>query len=125
MRLYIVVSFTLILLLGGCQTRPVRHLASDATLITPGQSTREEVTRYLGEPDGRRTVSAGVEEYVYQETKQGEFAKLPLLGSFWDNEGYELLIITIKDDKVTDTEFRTYDEDDADWAEDFHWEEIK
>lgn len=125
MRLYIVVTFMLVSLLGGCQAKQIRHLASDAAMITPGQTTRQEVTRYLGEPDARRTVSAGVEEYVYYETKKSDLARLPLLDRLLGTQGYEILIITIKNDKVTGTEFRTYDKDDAGWSKDFTWEEIK
>ena len=56
-----------LMLLVGCQSKPVRHLASDAALIKAGTSTRQDVIRLLGEPNGHRTVSAGVEEYIYSE----------------------------------------------------------
>ena len=62
----------LFLLLGGCQSKQVRHLASDASLIKPGQSTLQDVQRYLGEPDNRREVGPGVTEYVYYEESAGD-----------------------------------------------------
>ena len=110
---------------GGCYTKQVRHLASDAALIKPGQSTRQDVLRYLGEPNGQRTVSPGVEEYVYYEDQKGNFGSMPVVGSWIDPEGYEMLLITLKGDRVTGCEFRTFNEADQDWVDDFTWEEVK
>ena len=67
MHRFITAGFILLTLLAGCYSKPVRHLASDASLVRAGESTREDVLRYLGEPDGRRTVAPGVEEYLYHE----------------------------------------------------------
>ena len=44
----------LLVLLGGCYSKPVRHLASDVALIQPGVTTLTEVHQYLGEPKGIR-----------------------------------------------------------------------
>jgi hypothetical protein len=62
MRLYFLIGLTLLLLLSGCYSKPVRHLASDASLIKAGESTRIDVLQYLGEPNGRRAVGPGIEE---------------------------------------------------------------
>ena len=110
---------------GGCYTKQVRHLASDAALIKPGRSTRQDVLRYLGEPNGHRTVSPGVEEYVYYEDQKGNFGSMPVVGSWIDPEGYEMLLITLQGDRVTGCEFRTFNEADQDWVDDFTWEEVK
>jgi len=112
-------------LLGGCYTKQVRHLASDAALIKPGQSTRQDVLRYLGEPNGHRTVSPGVEEYVYYEDQKGTFGRMPLVGPWVDPEGYEMILVTIEEDLVTNCEFRVFNEADQDWVDDFIWEEVK
>ena len=114
-----------LLLLGGCYTKPVRHLASDAALIKPGQSTRQDVLRYLGEPNGHRTVSPGVEEYVYYEHQKGTLGKMPVVGSWIDPEGYEMILVTINNNLVTNCEFRVFKEADEDWIDDFTWEEVK
>ena len=112
-------------LLGGCYTKQVRHLASDAALIKPGQSTRQDVLRYLGEPNGHRTVSPGVEEYVYYEDQKGSFAKMPVVGDWVDPDGYEMILVTLNGDLVSSCEFRVFNEADQDWVDDFTWEEVK
>ena len=120
----ITVLFAL-LLITGCYSKPVRHLASDASLIKSGESTRQEVLRYLGEPNGHRTVAPGVEEYVYFEDKRNVVQRAPVLGSWMDAEGYEMLIITLTGDLVTDSEFRIFSKKDRAWADDFTWEDVK
>jgi hypothetical protein len=119
------IAIPVLLLLAGCYSKPVRHLASDASLLKAGESSRQEVLRYLGEPDGQRTVAPGVEEYVYFEDVRSSLQRAPLLGSWLDAEGYETLIVTLTGDVVTDLEFRTYRRKDMDWADDFSWQEAE
>ncbi len=125
MRSLILCLCTLTLLLAGCYTKQVRHLASDAALIKPGQSTRKDVLQFLGEPDGHRMVSPGVEEYVYYEDRRSSLGRAPLVGSWIGPEGYEMIIITLENDRVTGCEFRVFSKDDQDWKDDFVWEEVK
>jgi hypothetical protein len=112
-------------LLSGCYTKPVRHLASDAALIKAGQSTRQDVLRYLGEPNGHRSLSPGVEEYVYYEDRKDGVGKMPMVGDWIDPDGYEMILITLDGDLVTSCEFRVFKEDDQAWVDDFTWEELK
>lgn len=125
MRLQIIIGLALLLLLSGCYNKPVRHLASDASLIKAGESTRTEVLQYLGEPDGRRTVGPGVEEYVYHEGKRGLLQRSPVIGSMLSDKGYELLIITLTGDLVTGSEFRTFRKGEMDRFEGFTWNEVE
>jgi hypothetical protein len=125
MRRFILVGLTVLLLLGGCYSKPVRHLASDASLIRAGESTRQDVLRYLGEPNGRRMVSPGVEEFVYYEEQRGMIQRTPVIGPFMGTEGNEMLLLTLTGDQVTDSVFRTFRKDERDWATDFTWEEVK
>ena len=122
MLLCLFVSLTL---LTGCHTKPVRHLASDAVLIKAGQSTRQDVIRLLGEPNGHRTISEGVEEYIYSEDLQGLFGKMPVVGHWVGPEGYEMILITLKGDQVVNCEFRTFNESDKSWMNDFTWDEVQ
>jgi hypothetical protein len=117
--------FIITLLLGGCYSKPVRHLASDASLIKPGQSTKKDVLLYLGEPDGHRTVSADTVEYVYFENKRGLLKKAPLVRSWTDADGYEMIIITMVNELVTNCDFRTFYEDDSAWKDDFTWDDLE
>jgi len=125
MRRVLLCLFASFLLLGGCSGKPVRHLASDASLIKPGVSTRQDVLRYLGEPDGHRTVSADVEEYIYYQDKDGLLRKLPLVGSWADPNGYEMILVTLEGDLVKGCEFRVFNQSDQDWLNDFTWEEVQ
>ncbi len=112
-------------LIAGCYTKPVRHLASDAALIKPGTSSREDVLRYLGEPNGHRTLSPGVDEYVYYEDRKDGIGKMPMVGGWMDPDGYEMILVTIDGDLVSGCEFRVFKEADKEWVEDFTWEELK
>lgn len=125
MRPPLFVFLLALLVLGGCHTKQVRHLASDAALIKPGQTTVKEVQKYLGEPNGRREVAPGVSEFVYYEDRPGMFGTMPVLGSMTGPSGYEMIVITIDKEIVTNTEFRSFNESDRKWVEDFTWEEVK
>ncbi len=125
MRQALFVLCILLFLLGGCHSKQVRHLASDAALIKPGQTTMAEVRKYLGEPNGRRDVSAGVVEIVYYEERPGFLGTMPVLGSLAGTDGYEMIVITLQNDLVTECEFRTFNKNDRKWVEDFTWEEVK
>lgn len=119
------IVLTALLLLGGCYSKPVRHLASDASLIQAGRSTRQDVLRYLGEPNGHRLVSPGVEEYVYYQTQRNFLERTPFVGSMMKPNGYQMLIITLGGDRVTKCEFRSFNEKDREWTKDFTWKKIK
>lgn len=125
MRQYILIGMTLLLLLCGCYTKPVRHLASDASLIKAGESTRVEVLQYLGEPNGHRKVGQGIEEYVYHEDKYNFLQRTPVVGPMMGDEGYELLIITLTGDLVTGSEFRTFTKGEMERFEGFTWDEVE
>jgi len=125
MRHPLFLLFIVLFLLSGCSSKQVRHLASDAVLIKPGQSTVKDVQKYLGEPNGQRTVSPGVTEYVYYEDRPGFFGKMPVLGPMAGTAGYEMIIITIDKDVVSNCEFRNFNKSDHKWVEDFTWEEVK
>lgn len=125
MRSTLFILLSLFFLLGGCHSKQVRHLASDASLIKPGQSTIKDVQKYLGEPNGRREVSPGVTEYVYYEDRPGFFGNMPVLGPMVGPAGYEMIIITINKDVVSNCEFRNFNKSDRKWVEDYTWDEVK
>ncbi|MDX9833831.1 MAG: hypothetical protein RBT36_01290 [Desulfobulbus sp.] len=125
MRHILLLLFAALFLLGGCHGKQIRHLASDAALIKPGESTIRDVQKYLGEPNGRRDVAPGVAELVYYEDRPGFFGNVPVLGSMTSSTGYEMIVVTLENDQVTDCEFRTFNKKDHKWVEDFTWEEIQ
>ena len=125
MRSTLFMFFLALLLLSGCYSKQVRHLASDAALIKPGQSSVKDVQKYLGEPNGRREISPGVSEYVYYEDRPGFFGNMPVLGPMAGPGGYEMIVVTIEKDMVSNCEFRNFNQSDRKWVEDFTWEEVK
>ena len=110
------------LLLAGCSPKPVRHLASDAALIQPGQTTLTDVHQYLGEPKGIREISPGVKEYVYSEDTISFWGKMPVLGSMVGPSGYEMIILTVQDEVVKSVVFRNFNEKDREWVKHYNWE---
>ncbi len=119
------IGLTLLLVVSACYNKPVRHLASDASLIKAGESTRTDVLKYLGEPNGRRNVAPGVEEYMYHEDKRNLLQRQPVVGSMMDAQGYEILLITLTGDLVTGSEFRTFKKGEMERFEGFTWDEIE
>ncbi|CAK8717356.1 MAG: hypothetical protein CDV28_10155 [Candidatus Electronema aureum] len=125
MRQMIIIMFAFLVLASGCSFKPVRHLASDAALIKVGESTRKDVLQYLGEPDGRRTVGLGVEEYLYSEARKGQLGSLPLVGKWVNPVSQEMVVVTLNGEQVTGCEFRLLQKDDQDWKKDAKWEEVR
>lgn len=125
MRLFPFLLILAALTLGGCYSKPIRHLGSDAALIKAGESTQKDVQKYLGEPNGRREVSPGVSEYVYYEDQPGMFGHTPVLEKLSGPSGYEMIVITINHGLVSSIEFRNHNESDRAWMDNYTWEEVK
>lgn len=116
----------LIALLGaGCSFKPVRHLASDAALIRPGESTLTDVLQYLGQPDGRRSIAPGVEELFYAEERKGGLATLPGFERVIDPDSHEMVLITLEGNIVTKSEFRLIRKKDQAWKRKISWDDIR
>lgn len=115
----------LVLSLVGCSYKPVRHLASDAALIKAGESTRQDVLRYLGEPDSRRAVAPGIEEYMYSEEQKSELANLPWVGKMVGSSSRETVVVTLNGDEVTACEFQLAREDDQEWKKKTKLESVR
>jgi hypothetical protein len=124
MQRFIFSLLAALLILVGCSSKPVRHLASDAALVEPGKSTREDVVRYLGPPDQRRSLSPSMEEYVYYNERKGFLGGLPLIGKHLDPTSYEMIRVTLDGDMVTDCDFLLHKADDKDWAADISGEQL-
>lgn len=124
MQRYIFSILAALFLLAGCSSKPVRHLASDAALVEPGKSTRQDVVRYLGQPDRHRSLSPGVEEYVYYNERRGFFGNLPFVGKLIDPDSYEMIQVTLDGDTVTDCDFLIHQEDDEHQSTDSGGDEL-
>ncbi len=93
--------------MGGCADHPVRHLSSDVSMIKVGQSTRNDVQTYLGEPDDKQMVSNGRELWIYQEEQRSTLQNMYLIGGLFSGHGYSSIVITLEGDRVVDSEYRT------------------
>ncbi len=124
-RLIPVLLLILLAVLTGCYNKPVRHLASDASLIKVGSSSRNDVLTYLGEPDKQRTHPDGRVEWVYTEEKPSGYQRMPLVGGFFSGDGYDKIYVIFKDDVVQSCQFREFDDDEFDWADDYSWQETE
>ena len=116
MQRFIFSILAVLLFLVGCSSKPIRHLASDAALIAPGYSTRQDVVRYLGQPDRHRSLAPGMEEYVYYNERKGFFGSLLFVGNLVDPDSYEMILVTLDGDLVTDCDFLVHKENDEDRA---------
>lgn len=119
-----VVSCLLVLtIFGACSSKPVRHLASDASLVKAGVSTKEEVLTYLGDPDSQQMVSATTERWVYNEERKSAAQKVPFLGKMFSSKNYSRIIVTFEGEKVVEVRFSSFDSDEFDWSDDYSWQE--
>lgn len=92
-------------LCAGCINKPVRHLASDASLITPGTSTRSDVLTYLGDPDERQEKQPGPERWFYYEEHRSAAQRTFYVGKWFDPKSVSRIIVTFDGDLVTDIQY--------------------
>ena len=108
----VALGFSLMAVLAGCGGKQVRHLASDASLVTPGTSTKQEVINYLGQPDAEYETTGGNTLWVYYEARPDLLRKTPYIGERFGKETYEIVKVTFSGDNVEDIGYRTMKEDE-------------
>jgi hypothetical protein len=119
-----VVNCLLVLtILGACSSKPVRHLASDASLVKASVSTKEDVLTYLGDPDSQQMISATSERWIYNEERQSAAQKVPFLGKMFSSKNYSRIVVTFEGENVVDVRFSSFDSDEFDWSDDYSWQE--
>lgn len=119
---YVLLALVLLAGVSGCYVDPVRHLASDAALLKVGESTREDVLIYLGEPDEQQEVGEGAEKWLYREKEMSFMEKTPLVGKHIGSPEYHVVVVTLRNGIVTDCIYSSSDEDETGWAKDFSWQ---
>lgn len=103
----------LLAIICGCASRqPVRHLASDACLITPDKTSKQEITAYFGSPDKKQTASDGSEEWFYLQQNKSLLRKTPYVGSKLGSEAYDVMVLTLRGDTVTSCQYRMFSEEE-------------
>ena len=114
---------SILFLLAGCADKPVRHLASDASLIVVGTSTKNDVLTFLGDPDEQQFDPPSAERWVYLEENPSDLQKTPYFGKMFAPKGNSRIIIIFEGEKVADCKYYSYDSDEFDWADDYSWQE--
>lgn len=118
-----VLALSLTLMLGGCYGKQVRNLASDAALIKVGESTRQDVLTFLGEPDNQESSDTGLEKWVFFEKEQSRLKNTPLVGKYFGEKNEGMVTIVLKGDQVVACEYGAIDHETMKWADDFDWQE--
>ena len=103
---------TCLCFLAGCASfsSPVRHLSSDACLVMPESTTRQEVISFLGEPDQKIATAGNSETWLYLKVNKSFSRSLPLLGERVGTENYETVTITFDADLVKACLYREFDQ---------------
>ncbi len=109
--------------ISGCYSTPVRHLASDVSLLKVGESTEKDVLIFLGEPDEQEELVGGVEKWLYRDKEMSFLEKTPLIGKHIGSPEYKQVVVTIANNIVTDVVYSSSDADDLGWMDDYSWQE--
>ncbi len=120
---FLLLVLAMALLVSGCYNKPVRHLASDVSLLKIGESTQEDVLVYLGDPDELEDLGNGTQKWVYRDEKASFFEKTPWVGKYVGSPEDRQVEVTLKNGIVVERSFTAYDEDDLSWSKDFSWQE--
>ena len=99
-------------LFGCAYKKPVRHIASEIGLITPNKTTQKELISYMGLPEVKRTLSEKEEEWIYYQENKSFLRRSPLLGNKMGAADYDVAIITLRDEIVTSSQYRSFTEDE-------------
>ena len=103
----------LLTLCAGCESKEyIRHLTSDACLITPQQSTKKELQAYLGPPDKKKTLANGNEEWTYFQENQSLLRKTPYIGQKLGSEDYDVMIVVFHGEVVDACQYRMFTEEE-------------
>ena len=100
-----------IILINGCSSKEyVRHLASDACLITPQQTTKQQIQSYLGPPDKKTVLADGGEEWTYFQQNKSLLRKTPYIGDKLGEEHYDVMVVLFHGDVVDSCQYRMFTE---------------
>jgi len=114
-----------VLLLASCAGQPVRNLASDAAMIKAGQTSRQELSQLLGEPDERQTGDGGQEIWIYREKEKSRLKTAPVIGRLFSPRREETLTVVIRDNVVFAAQYGAFAYDQQRWKNDFDWQKDK
>lgn len=124
-RFSLIFVFVLLFLLTGCYNTPVRHLASDVSLLKSGVSTTNDVLTYLGKPDEQYVRDDGADVWVYKEAIRSDLERAPLFGHHLKESGDDRVVVILLNNIVDSCTFYEHGKNELDWREDFSWQKKK
>ena len=116
-------ALMMLLSLPACYGKHVRNLASDVALIKAGETRRQDVIAYLGEPDEKATAENGMEKWLFREKEESMLKSTPLLKNVLPRAKQEVIIVLLKGDTVVSSRYGAIDFEEKKWADDFDWQE--
>ncbi|HBT97712.1 MAG TPA: hypothetical protein DEB25_08840 [Desulfobulbaceae bacterium] len=111
-----------VLFLASCAGTPVRNLASDASLIKPGQTSGQELIGLIGDPDEYQTGRDGEKIWIYHEKETSWLKTAPVVGRLFNPRKEESLIVVIRDNVVFSARYSSFAYDQPGWDKDFDWQ---
>jgi hypothetical protein len=102
------------LVFPGCASHEVRHLASEASLISPGKTSQQEILGLLGPPDQKLALAQGGEQWRYYQGNKSFWRRTPYFGSHLGEEDFDVLTITLRNQRVVDCVYRQLNEKEFD-----------
>ena len=109
--LFLLLTIT-VTLLTACASHEVRHLASDASLIAPGQTSQQQILGLLGPPDQKEVLAQGGEQWRYYQANKSFLRRTPYIGGQLGDENFDVLTITFRDQRVVECVYRQMNEED-------------
>lgn len=94
------------LLFSGCASHEVRHLASDASLFSPGKTSQQQILGILGPPDQKQELKQGGEIWRYYQAHKSFLRKTPFFGNRLGEESFDVLTITFRNQRLVDSVYR-------------------
>jgi predicted small lipoprotein YifL len=108
----LVILAVLFLSMAGCAKKTVRHLASDVCLVTPDQTTKEQVLTYLGPPDEQYEMAEGGETWIYYDVRKDMLRGTPYIGDKIGEQKYEMVTVKFGGDIVQTCVYRLLTEEE-------------
>ena len=122
-RFFLPIVACVLLFLASCAGEPVRNLASDASLIKAGQTSRQELVNLLGEPDERHKGKDNQETWIYHEKETSWLKTAPVVGRLFGPRKEESLVVSIRDNVVFSARYNSFAYDQQRWNKDFDWQQ--
>lgn len=97
-------ALLMVLFSAGCSKTPIRHLSSEACLITQG-TTKTDVLTYMGTPQFKKKTDTG-EMWTYVQENKSTLKKTPVLNWAFGSISYDLVYITFIGDTATNCQYR-------------------